>query len=225
MSIRPAKTLFQFKGNKRTVEPTVEPITLEEVCNHLRLDDAEDNEYLLDLMTVAREFVEEKTNLAFNTQTWFMTIDHWPGYEEPWWDGVREGAISELYADAPGRDIYLPVFPLNTVDTINVYDEDSNATAVTVSTVFDVDINSKVGRMTLKKGQTWPIATRANNAIEITYTSGYGNGRLDVPAPLRRALLEFVAYLYEHRGDCTMEQGFSKSGMKMLVRPYTEARL
>jgi len=104
---------------------------------------------------------------------------------------------------------------------VNVYDEDSNATAVTIASTFDIDTASTPARMTLQAGATWPIATRANNAVEVIYTVGYGATSSDVPSPLIRAVKNMVSFLYDNRGDgCSSADAFYKSGADSIARIY-----
>jgi len=92
-------------------------------------------------------------------------------------------------------DIEIPRWPLQSITSCTVYDEDSNSTAVVVSSVFDVDTQSLPGRLSLQSGATWPVALRANNAIEIVYVAGYGDAAADVPADLRRAVKQLASAL------------------------------
>ena len=59
---------------------TGEPITLEELKNHLRImpGETEDDEYLRTLITMSRERVEEITNRKLMPQTWKLHLNNWP---------------------------------------------------------------------------------------------------------------------------------------------------
>ena len=160
------------------------------------------------------------------TQSWAMTLDVWPYQADSgaWWSGVRQGSINEMPV-ANLASVYLPRYPLAALDTVTTYSENSAATDVSLGT-FDVDTYQQPGRMTLKRGQTWPIAMRANNAIEIVYTSGYGDTAADVPAALRRAVKQAAAALYSNRGDgCGCGDVFTSSGAQGLVAAYSVARI
>lgn len=225
MTLRPARTYFAPYANVRVATPSREVVTLDELKHHLRKTDNEEDEYLNRLIKTAREYFEDHTGLALITQTHQMTMDGWAGGREPWWDGVREGSASDLFGGYP-RSVELPRFPLSAVDTINVYDEAGNSTAVTISNVFDVDTNSRPGRITLKGGAAWPVATQANNAVEINYTAGYGSSVSAVPTPLAQAVLNMAGYMYDHRGGgCTPAEAYDKSGAERYSRPYRPRRL
>lgn len=55
--------------------PIVEPIDLETVKNHLRVDGGEDNALISSLVVTARQIAESETKRAFITQTWLMYLD------------------------------------------------------------------------------------------------------------------------------------------------------
>jgi len=227
MSLRSTTHYFQHRGNRRQTNPGLEIVELAELRRHLRLPlgDTESDEYLETLIEEAREEIEDRTGLAFISQTWKLTLDVWPGAKEPWWDGVREGPVTMIHGGHQNT-IDIPRYPLISIDSMTVYDEDSNSTSVTVADTFDVDTNSQRGRLTLQRGATWPIATRSSNAIEIDYTAGYGTAVTDVPTPLVRAVRNMAGYLYTHRGTgCTPGEAYMKSGAAEIAERYRVAEL
>ena len=222
MSLRQTLKLWQDRGNVITAQPAVEPVTADELRAYLRtnatdLPDSEAN----DLIAESRQYIEDQCGIAMITQSWLMAVDRWPTQRAPWWDGVRQGHINAIHGASSASDVSLPRFPLQAVDGVNVYDEAGNATAVVVADTFDVDAIRTPGRMTLKSGAAWPVAQRSNNAIEISYTSGYGDAAADVPAPIKRAVKQMAAYLYQKRGDgCDVGQAFSESGAASMLSAY-----
>lgn len=226
MTLRPAIPLYQQRGSVLVTAPASEPVTASELRSHLRADatelpDADANA----LIAEARQMIEDLTGVAFISQSWRLSLDLWPGGAEAWWDGVRQMAISELYAPNYMTSVMLPRWPLASITSVTVFDEDSNSQAVTVANTFDVDIYQVPGRLTLKRGSTWPIALRANDAIQIIYVSGYANAAA-VPAPMKRALKQLAAFLYTNRGDtCEPADAMQKSGAAGLFDTYRPMRL
>ena len=226
MTLRPAVPLYQQRGSVLVTAPASEPVTASELRSHLRADstelpDAEANA----LIAEARQMIEDLIGLAFISQSWRLSLDRWPGGAEAWWDGVRQMAISELYAPNYMTSVMLPRWPLASITSVTVFDEDSNSQAVTVANTFDVDTYQVPGRLTLKRGSTWPIALRANDAIQIIYVSGYANAAA-VPAPMKRALKQLAAFLYTNRGDtCEPADAMQKSGAAGLFDTYRPMRL
>ena len=228
MALRRARLIHDYRGNRLQTAPGAEPITLAELKTQLRISGTDEDTYLTNLIEEARQEIEDTTGIAFITQVWQLTLDRWPAAREEWWDGMREAHIDVIYGGnrANYASLKLPRYPLQTVDTINVYDEDGTQTAVTIANVFDVDTESLRGRLTIQRGATWPVALRANNAIEITYTSGYGDAASDVPAPLKRAVRQMAAYMYEHRGDgCDPKDAFRHSGAKAILDRYRDVEV
>jgi uncharacterized phiE125 gp8 family phage protein len=221
MSLRASVPLYQFRGSVLTVAPATEPVTAAELRTHLRTDatelpDAEANA----LITDARTEIENMTGLAFISQSWRLSIDRWPAGGEAWWDGVREMSITELYNSNTLQSLVLPRWPLVSITSVTVYDEDSNASTVTVNDVFDVDIYQTPGRITLKRGQTWPVALRANDAIQVIYVAGYANAAA-VPSTMKRAVKQLAAFLYSHRGDdCDPKDAYDASGAAGIMAQY-----
>jgi uncharacterized phiE125 gp8 family phage protein len=221
MSLRASVPLYQFRGSVLTVAPATEPVTAAELRTHLRTDatelpDAEANA----LITDARTEIENMTGLAFISQSWRLSIDRWPAGGEAWWDGVREMSITELYNSNTLQSLVLPRWPLVSITSVTVYDEDSNASTVTVNDVFDVDTYQTPGRITLKRGQTWPVALRANDAIQVIYVAGYANAAA-VPSTMKRAVKQLAAFLYSHRGDdCDPKDAYDASGAAGIMAQY-----
>ena len=220
MSLRRKTGFTQYRGHQRIEGPDVEPVTVAEVREYLRLEDDGDDATLELLIASAREQFEAISGRALINQKWRLTLDHWPsGGGEPWWDGVKQGAVSDLVASGrPGR-LTLPVYRLQSVDSIA-----TDGKAIDVDK-FIVDTEQEPGRLVPKAGATWPVALQRANAIVIEYTAGYGAAPEDVPAALRLGILQFVAYLYENRGDCPAEEAMRKSGAAASFNRYTVARL
>lgn len=209
MALRQTVRLTQNYANKLVVEPAARVVTLSEVKEHLRIPSAvtDEDTYLTGLIRRAEDYLQTIYNVAFINQTWQLSLDHWPNARENWWDGVVEGPPDFIYGDARHLTfVELPVGPLSSVTSVKVFDENSNETAVVVADVFDIDTQSRKGRLALKKGATWPIATRSINAIEIIYVAGYGTEAINVPSPIRGAVCEMIAQFYTKRGDCTNEE-------------------
>lgn len=224
MSLRASVPLYQPRGLVLVTAPASEPVTAAELRAHVR-EEPETFPDAAAYVTDARQDIENRSGLAFLTQTWRIALDRWPTGGEAWWDGVRDGAITELYGSQTQRSIAVPKWPLASITSVTVYDEASNPTVVSVASMFDVDLYSRPGRMTLKRGQTWPVALRSSNAIEIVFVAGYPTAG-GVPAPMKRAIKQLAAYTYSHRGDdCTPDEAYSASGAESIMAQYKPARL
>jgi len=162
--------------------PAVEPVTLTDARLHLKVDTSDDDALITRLITAARARAEWHTGRALNTQGWILWLDSWPQC------GVIE----------------IPLPPLQSVTSVTVYAPDDGATVLDPAT-YRVDAVSAPARLTLKSTVSAPNNLRGINAVAVAFTTGYGNDSDDVPAGFRAAVLELIAFLYEHRGEAPAE--------------------
>jgi len=178
--------------------PATEPVSLTEAKLFLRVDHTEEDALISDLISAAREMVENRILRALITQTWTLTLDFFPAARSPdWWDGVRQASINSI--DEGGRTIVLPRPPLVSVTHLKTYGEDNVATTYS-SDNYIVDLTSQPGRLVLENGQVWPADLRAARAIEVEFVAGYGAAS-DVPKALKTAIMMILAKMYECRGE------------------------
>ncbi len=215
--------------SKLKTAPLKTPVTLEEVKEFLRIDESADDDQLTGLIAVATKTVETYIDKKLITQVWSIFFDCFPraARSDKWWDGVRDGAIGELFT--PSKRIEIPFAPLASA-VVRTHDE-SNAYTMDPST-YRVDDMSALGAIVLKTGCMWPTTTlRSVNGIEIEATLGYGLNEADVPEPIRRAILLMVSKLYDNRGDDTSSEFFGTSGFtlpntaQLLLEPYRNIKV
>lgn len=176
--------------------PASEPVTAAELRAHLR-DVPDADSVLEELITDAREYVEEATGLAMISQDRQLTLDAWPfgqgGDGLGWWDGVKDGALIGTAA----RFVELPRAPLISITSITTYDEARNATVWAAGNYY-ADTGNRPGRLLLKSGATWPIPTASGAGIVIAYKAGHEDAAA-VPGHLKRAIKLIAAHWYENR--------------------------
>lgn len=181
--------------------PAAEPLTLAQVKAHLRLDDNADDTLLTSLIAAARQYLEATTGLALITQRLRFYFDDWPQ------DGL----------------IQLPIAPLQSLESVTVYDAAGNSQAVAL-TGHVLDAAASPARLFIA---TQPPTSRPLNGIEIDVTAGFGNTGADVPDTLTRAMLTHVALMYELRGaiPSDMQPAAVPAGYDRLVAPFRPVRL
>lgn len=167
---------------KLITAPTIEPITLEEAKNHLKVDSGDDNALITNLIKAAREVGETITHRAFITQTWKLILDQAPA------------------------EIEIPKPPLQQIIDIKVTDSAGSETAVS-DTLYWVDASrDSRGRVKLRDGCVWPDH-RYFASFAIQFKGGYGDTASTVPLGIRQALLEAVAFFYDNRGGEPLPAG------------------
>jgi len=163
-------------GLRLITPPTSEPLTLQEVKTHLRVDGEADDSLINSLILSARQYAEKFQSRALLTQTWELTLDHFPAM--------------------PFR---LPLPPLQSVDEISYTDYAGNTTVIDAAD-YVVDTASFLGRIDHAFGKYWPSVTlRPINGVKITFTAGYGDTAADVPDMTKQAMKVLIGHWYENR--------------------------
>jgi hypothetical protein len=200
-------------GFKVTTEPTAEPLSLQEVKEYLRVDDATDERVVQPLIIAARQFAEEHMNRALMQQTITLSLDAVVDQDEPLYEGMRTAPDLNYYKNY----LVLPKSPVQSVTSVKTYDDNDTATTM-ATTKYYVDTVREPARVVLRTGETFPTALRVANAIEVVYVAGYTSAYA-VPEPIRLGMLQHIAYMYEHRGDMYEAQA-APTLMKSLYAPY-----
>ena len=190
-------------GLRQLSGPSQEPLTLDEVKAYLRIDGASEDVLLQSLMLTSRLHIEAALGLALLTQSWRLSLDHWP----------KDGVVD------------LPVAPALAVSEVRVLDANGTA-AVLAPETYGLDSSRRPARLVSQTGR-WPLPGRKIAGIEIDLTAGFGPAASDVPEPVRQALLLLVAHWYEHRDP--IEIGTPATAVphavNRLLNPYRAVRL
>lgn len=208
--------------------PSQDPISLASLKTFLRIDGSSEDTLLTSILRAATKRLEKLTGKKFVDQTWDIYFDYFPGKaKDVWWDGTREGAISELYS--PCGIIELPFGTLKSVSGFYTYDNDGTEYEFASSNYVIDNIGSK-GKIALKNSTTWPATVlRPLNGIKITAVFGYGDGYIEdpetaseVPEDIQEAIKQLAAVMYEHRGD---EMSKIPKTVTTLLEPYMEYKV
>ena len=173
-----------------SVEPTQEPVTLQEVKEYLRVDDSTDERIIRPFIETARRFCEEHTGRALMTQTLILYLDAFQDIDDPLWEGMRTGPYLNYYKNY----VVLPRSPVASVSHVKTYDDADTATTMAASEYY-VDNAREPSRIVLRTGTTFPTALSVATAIEVKYIAGY-TSQYSIPEPLRLGLLQHIAFLY-----------------------------
>lgn len=158
---------------KTITEPTVEPVTLDELKDVLRIDGTDDDKRLYGLIKTARSFAEQFCNLRLMTQTVELIYDRWP---------------SDTFE--------LDVWPIQSVDSVK-YDDTASPQVQQTLVVDDdyiVEIESYNGRITSLGG--WPSVSTDFHSIRIRMTVGYSDAE-SVPETIKDGVKFYAAGLFD----------------------------
>ena len=182
----------------QTSAPAIEPVTLVDMKNYLRVDSdlTQDDALITMLISAARRYAESVTGRSFISQGWRLVLDSFPGYGMT---GVQWG----VGYSHPRNAVLLEKGPVISVDSI-VYTDMGGATQ-TIATPgapdYAVDLTGPVPRITPGFGKIWPIPLPQIGAVQVNYTAGYGTTAASVPEGIRQWLMLRVATMYENREE------------------------
>jgi len=191
---------------QRTIEPTVEPISLEEAKLHLHVTHSDEDSLIAIYIRAAREWTEGPSGFlgrALVTQTWRLTLDSFPTAE-----------------------IKIPLPPLQSV--VGVYYDDPSGVEQTISPDdYYVDNQSEPGWVL--PVVSWPTPLNAINAVRVDYVAGYGatadsppslTGK--IPFNIKAAMLLIIGHLHENRAQNIVGQAVGElpMGVDYLLRQY-----
>ncbi len=184
--------------------PALEPVTLAQTKEFLRVDDSNEDSFISSLIVAARIHVETITSRALISQSWRVVRDCWPS----------------------DRIVNLPIGPLLSLSAITTYDEEGNANGLPLAQ-FQPETNIAPARIFLPKTISGQVVMRERAAIEIDYVAGFGVSESDVPADLKQAIFTLIAYWFEHR-DAVVIAGSGSivpNGFDNLVAAYKSVKL
>jgi len=130
-------------GMHIVTQPAVEPITLAEAKQHLRVDVTDDDALITILIIGAREACEAFIHGKLITQTWEVELDAWPTDQLP---------------------VLIPIEPLISVQSVKWADDLNTVTTMTVATDYLVDTDSEPGRLVLPPA---PLPTEQASGVHI----------------------------------------------------------
>ena len=161
--------------------PAVEPVTLGDMKQHLRVSHDSEDALIASLNKAAREELEQATGLALISQGWRLYLDCWPG------------TLTVLIHKAP----------VIALSAVTIYDA-AGAPSPAPLSGFVLDRFSRPARVAVPDAITAP--GKKLNGIEIDFTAGFGTTGVDVPDGLKRAIMLLAAHWYEFRGAETFDR-------------------
>ncbi|MDX1974467.1 MAG: head-tail connector protein [Rickettsiales bacterium] len=167
-------TAYPARQLARLTAPTTEPISLAEAKLYLRIDHAQDDTLISDLITTARHMAEQHLKRSLMTQSWKLTMD-----------GCEHFAL-DLYGE---QIVPLSMGPIASITNIMAVDREGTST----------EVDNSYYRLSATRDAVLMNAGVNGFRIEITYSAGYGDAA-SVPRPIKLGLLSHVAALFDGRG-------------------------
>lgn len=175
-----SRSTVRYRSLVRLTEPVIEPVTVAEAKQHLRIDAdfTDDDLYIQSLITASRYYVENHTDRTLLRTQLQMKFDYFPVWDIPL---ARPPVMSD-----PVVVQYTPS------DAAMGYQ-------LTAFTNFRTDRDSTPAVIRPQWNGTWPSTRGAENDVVITWWAGFGTTGADVPVPARHAMLLILAHWYRSR--------------------------
>lgn len=184
----------------QTAAPQTEPLTLAKVKEHLLIEDDASDGRLSDLLQVAVARFDGPSGIlgrSLITQTWALNLCDWPTDE-----------------------LLLPLPPVQAVASVKYYD-DANVQQTWAAANYYTTRRGQLTFVRLANSATLPSLYDRPDAIEVSFTAGYGAVPNAIPAPIRQALLLQVGELFGYRGDGEdNETASADAAIERLIAPY-----
>jgi uncharacterized phiE125 gp8 family phage protein len=182
--------------------PAIEPCTEADLVSHCQLGELPDDQIARArvMLAAARQWVENRLHRQLITATWKLYLDEFP---------------AEI--QIPGK------LPVATIATVTYYDT-ANVLQTAAASTYDTDLasDSRPPRIRPASGQSWPLTYDRYNAVDITFTAGYGTTRESVPLGIRHAILILAADWFANREDVVIGTISSRieTGVEMCLQPF-----
>lgn len=156
-----------------------------------------DNTLITYLIKAATGFFEKITGRDLITKTYRTYLDNFPIVNGLYY----YSGVSPLIPQYQDNGIWLRKSRLQTVTSIKYLKDGVQLTWDSLN--YYTTINSDYSAIYLVDGANFPenIDVR-KQAVEINFTAGYGADDTSVPDDVQQALLRFISFLYDNRGDC-----------------------
>ena len=161
--------------NVLVTAPTAAAISTTDAKLFLRVDADTEDDMIDSFVSAATEYGQRYLDRQFITATRREEMDNFPS----------------------GDVIALPYGPLATVTHVKYYNT-SNVLTTLAAASYVLDTSRLPGRIVLAEGYSWPWTYDRPNAVQITYTCGYGDAD-DVPANIIVGLKQLVHAYYTDR--------------------------
>lgn len=153
--------------------PADEPVTLDEMKDHARIDDTNSDAEILDLIITAREHLERTYCRMLMAQTWDYNLDRFP------------------------TEIRICRAPISSITSVTYTDSDGVSQTLATAN-YQTDLTLEPARIKPAYGLTWPTTRGVYNAVTVRFVGGYASAN-DVPNNLKHAVMQLVSHWNENK--------------------------
>lgn len=175
------------------------PVSLSDVKTWLKIPNSltVDDNLITALIKSSAGIFEKITGRDLINKTYRTSLDSFPCV-----DGLSYySGVSSLAPQYHDNGIIIRKSKLQSITSIQYY-KDGVLTTWASSNYYITDLPD-YSAIYLVADKEFPNDVDVRKqAVVITFVAGYGSSDASVPEDVKQALLQFIAYLYENRGDC-----------------------
>lgn len=179
--------------------PAEEPVSLEEMKLHLRVDIDDDDPLISALIEAARMRAEVLLRQTVILTTYDLFFDDFPASANGYFDRlVRQQGPSPQWLPNGAAILYLPKPPLVSVASVKYYDSSGTQQTYDPARYF---VSTGLGsRIQPTVGNVWPVVRQQIDGVVVRYTAGLANAAA-VPQNVKAAMKLMVGHWYENREE------------------------
>lgn len=176
-----------------------EPISLTDAKLFLRIDTADEDALVGELISASREHIERTTGVLLASRTLVGVVDCWGdvvsggGLVSP--GGVPLHPGDPAPAPTAGT-IPFPVRPVTEVEKVELVALDGTESVWDEANYY-LDTSGQSPRLAKRDGAVFGFALQALGGVRVTFTAGYDE---NPPADLLLAMRTLIGHWYENRG-------------------------
>jgi uncharacterized phiE125 gp8 family phage protein len=179
----------------QTAAPSVKPVSLADMKAQTRVDFADDDTLLQSMIDAAVSYLDGHGGILGRALV-----------QQTWRQDFS--AFNDV--------LRLPLGNLIAVSSVQYYD----TTNASLYGSFTDEAGPYIGLLT---GQSWPSTYSRDDAVQVTWTAGYGANASDVPAAIRHAIILLASHWYQNR-EAVNEGSFSELplAVQSLLAPHRQ---
>lgn len=170
--------------------PTVDPVTVDEVKLHLKIDHDAEDLLLAGYISAARVVCEKQLQRTLITTTWRTMLPGFP-FGCPAWSRRGNPAL-------PANAIFLENGPVQSVANVSYLDPDG-ILCMLPAQAYQLQVWSGLDVLVPEHGTAWPATQSGLQSVTVDYVAGFGDAAANIPAPIRSWILLAVGDLYAQR--------------------------
>lgn len=156
-----------------------EPVSLDELRAHLRIELNDEDSYLTLLISAARGVAENYIDGIIADRSFTYVIDEFPSVIKLPIRPVDSSSIEVTYVDEDGVS-----------QTLNEFGVSSDKFKISIFPAY---------------GSDWPKTEKGFNKVTVTFTAGIGAFEGSMPTYVKHAILMIASTLYDQREDHTAQ--------------------